>query len=140
MTLELRPTARELRSGLQMLELRLENEVDARVRREVRLVVGELVARWLRCAGASDPMILRVSILADRIRLDVSASGSERSTEFWTKLCDATGLGLSREVRLQRRAGADAGVYAELPRHSLSGRTERETGGQSPTTGKFDPR
>lgn len=125
---ELRPVARELRSTLLLLELRLENEVDAPVRREVRLVVGELVARWLQCAGASDPMILRVSVLADRVRLDVSASGSERSTEFWTKLCDAPGLGLSREVRLRRRVGADAGAYVELPRHSRSGRTEGETG------------
>jgi hypothetical protein len=117
---ELRLVARELRSALEMLEPRLEDEVDARARREVRLVVGELMARWLQCAEVGDPMILRVSVLADRVRLDVSASGSVRSADFWTELCDAPGLGLGRVVRLERRAGADAGAYVELPRHSGS--------------------
>jgi hypothetical protein len=108
--------ARELRSSLQLLELRLANEVDAPLRREVRLVVGELVARWLQCAGATDPMVLRVTVQTERVRLDVSASGSARGAEFWTQLCDAPGLGLSGEDRIQRRAGAAPGVYVELSR------------------------
>jgi hypothetical protein len=111
---ELRPTARELRSALQLVEFRLVDEVDPATRRELRLVIGELVARWLQCAGASEPMIITVRVLPDRVRLDVAAPTADRGPEFWTRVCDAPGLGLSRDAHPERRS--DSGVFIELPR------------------------
>jgi hypothetical protein len=118
---ELTATARELRSTLQMVEFRLESEVTAPTRREVRLVIGELVARWLQCAGALEPMILTVTVLEDRIRLDISASRADLRSEVWRDLCRASGLGLTTNAEPHQRS--DSGVFVELPLgHASSGR------------------
>ena len=111
---EFRPTARELRSTLQMLEFSLAEDVDPDTRREVRLVTGELVARWLQCAGASEPMIITVRVLPDRVRLDVAASTADRGPEFWAQVCDAPGLGLGGDAHSELSSAS--GVFIELPR------------------------
>lgn len=114
-SLEIDVTGRGLRASLEEVELGLGDEVEERTRREVVLVVGELAARWLEHRGASEPIILDVWVLEDRVRLEIAALSVDPGAEFWAGLC-ASLQELKHPVMVDRRRGT--GAFAEVRRDS----------------------
>jgi hypothetical protein len=115
-SLELDITGRGLRAALDEIDLGLEDDLEGRTRREVRLVIGELAARWLEHRGAAEPIMLDLWLLSDRIRLEVAALGVDPGPEFWSGLCRSLKARLKHPAMPDRRRGA--GAFIEVPRAS----------------------
>jgi hypothetical protein len=103
------PDPRRLRTLLAELEVALDPG-DSVLRRNVRLLVGEIVARLLT-ASPRTAVELDLEVKADSVRIDIRQAGNQRS-EFWDALDSAVFSDLTSAWGRDRRAGG--GVWFEI--------------------------
>ena len=98
----------------QLLTLeRLLGELDPEVRREIRVLAGQLIARWLSLEGPVGSVIVRVSVFSSEVRVDVSAEPTIHDYGFWETLVTPHIEGLASRWGIDRRT---PGVFFELKR------------------------
>jgi hypothetical protein len=99
------PDPRRLRTLLAEVEIGLGSS-DPRLRRDVRLLVGEIIARLL-IACPRTAVQLDLEIKADSVRIDIRQRGNERCV-FWDGLDDAVFSDLTSAWGRDRRGGGGA--------------------------------
>jgi hypothetical protein len=129
-TLRLQPDPRRIREFLAEVESGLGDSCDQQLRRNVRLLVGEIAARLLgACPRAAIQVDLEVK--ADSVRVDIAERGGE-PCDFWDALDDAVFSDLTTAWGRDRRRGGGAWFELEAPsrpssrdRSAIAGARER---------------
>jgi hypothetical protein len=104
---------REFRERLAGFENALEG-LDLDVRRQVRLLVGHLMAQWLALEGPFRTMVLTVEVLPTSVRVDLAAKPEITRHSFWDSLVTPHVEDLVMAWGIDRRRSSGAWFEIEL--------------------------